>query len=302
MLSRLFLFLLLAALNAVHAADEKHPVSIAGRWATEVLPTHMLVFEPSGTLKRLRSDEPMADLGYWEQTEDDRISIKMAREEKVTLHFAIDSDTLRLTNPDGDTTVFQRQTAIRPADVLGAWDVLGGESRADFVIVEDGTYEPLPGRISPFGSGTWRWLESGWIEFRSPETEPSQWRVILKDDVLKLVSRDSKIIKCVRVRQESPVLTGSDEAKKPASSSDDQSAELEAMRRIRARLLEEATTRRIEEASNLEKTDPKRAIALLREWVLLVSRSDDLAEETRARLLDQLEQRIREAVVRARGR
>jgi hypothetical protein len=310
LVARLLLCALLMLLNGAWAAEEKHPASITGRWAMDAAPSQILVFEASGTLKRLKADRPLADLGYWEQTGDSQISVKVMREEPHLLRFAIDGNVLRLTNDSGDTIVYQRQAAIRPADILGAWQKVESDPtlKRQLMFFEDGTFEAsgnhfvTPKNLWPSSSGVWRWLENDWIEFRAPGTEPSLWQVKIKDDLLKFVSHAGEIVKFERERSESPAPTVNAEVRKPAPNSDEKIAELEAMRRVRATILEEEVMEQIKQSGEIEKTDPNRAIAMLRVNRTLVSESDDLAEKTRSRLLDQLDQRIRGAIVRARER
>ncbi|MFM7136592.1 MAG: hypothetical protein ACKO1M_05930, partial [Planctomycetota bacterium] len=86
----------------------------------------------------------------------------------------------------------------------------------------------------------------------------------------------------------------------PPSGGDDELAELDRVRRVRAQLQEQDAAVRIRAARQLLTTDPDLARDQLKDLQQELRTSDDLDAGTRERLLAQLEMRIRESIVRAR--
>ena len=77
-------------------------------------------------------------------------------------------------------------------------------------------------------------------------------------------------------------------------------AEVNAMRRVRAQLLEQETAVQLRTARHLMMTDPDQARTVLKELQQSVNGSDDLDAAMRDRLARQIEMSIRESIVRSR--
>ncbi|MFM8413671.1 MAG: hypothetical protein ACKOCX_03005, partial [Planctomycetota bacterium] len=81
---------------------------------------------------------------------------------------------------------------------------------------------------------------------------------------------------------------------------DDELAEVDRQRRVRAQALEQDAAVRIREARQMLSTDPDLARERLKELQQDIRRSEDLDPAARERLLAQLEMRIRESIIRSR--
>jgi hypothetical protein len=115
-------------------------------------------------------------------------------------------------------------------------------------------------------------------------------------------NQDATLIREVARRQAGGVeeIPGPAFSAPPPAGGDDELAELDRARRVRAQLQEQDAAVRIRSARQLLTTDPDLARDQLKELQQELRRSDDLDAGTRERLLAQLEMRIRESIVRSR--